>query len=387
MHKYINSLFVLLLLACQSLVQPVMAQEEKTLKESWGDLKKSFHPDKAFTLPFNDSTNEDLKAFLFEVQQTKGVHTAVLKMDGQKAIITVDAKGSMVSVWNNLPKEIRNRYTVEERTPQGFILSDSYQKSTEASTASNGSAPAAQKQNTTSVYEQAEQDAAKNYKNPDTTKRNKSIWQQQKDYAEQMRQRDHDWATGHQGYTNPANYDDRTSKAKGSDYIEYKINGNPFAMYNNSKTYLTTITSRISDMQEYTMRDIVNNKQFVIKFTNPAMWPEVRKFELGKPGFKTTRVGTYSTEDNRDLYFALSLRMMGTSIGNDYNASGHIGFDNVSGDNIVSGTFEILYFEPGIGGIVEAKFSLVVKGGKSRDGKPQPDLIITDGRLRARMKN
>ncbi|MEO7983730.1 MAG: hypothetical protein ABI688_06590 [Bacteroidota bacterium] len=158
-------------------------------------------------------------------------------------------------------------------------------------------------------------------------------------------------------------------------------------MYNNSKTYLTTITSRISDMQEYIMRDIANNKQFSIKFTNPAMWPDVRKFELGTPGFKTIRVGTYSTEENRDLYFSLNLRMMGSSISSDYMATGYIGPSSNRTVNIVSGTFEILYFEPGIGGIIEARFNLVIKGGNTRDGKPQPDLIITDGRLRARMKS
>ncbi|MGH2566205.1 MAG: hypothetical protein ACRDE5_16925 [Ginsengibacter sp.] len=126
MNKYIG---ILILLCVCILIQPAMAQQEqqKTLKESMADLKKSFHPDKAFVLPFTDSTNEDLQAFLFSVKDTKGVKGAVLTMKDKKAIITVDTKGSMVSIWNNLPKEFRNRYTVADRTPQGFILTDSYQ--------------------------------------------------------------------------------------------------------------------------------------------------------------------------------------------------------------------------------------------------------------------
>ena len=128
--KYINIFFAITVSICIILVQPAMAQgqqNQKSFKESMADLKKSFHPDKAFVLPFSDSTNEDLQAFLFSVKDTKGVKGAVLTMQNKKAVITVDTKGSMVSVWNNLPKEFRNRYTVAERTPQGFILTDSYQ--------------------------------------------------------------------------------------------------------------------------------------------------------------------------------------------------------------------------------------------------------------------
>jgi hypothetical protein len=129
MQKQTAILFVLCLLSCKLMAQPATAQTQKPLKETMADLKKSFHPDKAFILPFTDSANEDLQAFLFSVQETKGVKAAALKMKGQKAVITVDTKSSMVAVWDNLPKEMRNRYAVTERTPDGFILSDSYQRS------------------------------------------------------------------------------------------------------------------------------------------------------------------------------------------------------------------------------------------------------------------
>jgi hypothetical protein len=126
-YKYLSILVSVCI--CSFLVQPARAQQEqqKTLKESMADLKKSFHPNKAFVLPFSDSTNEDLQAFLFSVKDTKGVKGAALTMKDKKAVITVDTKGSMVSVWNNLPKEFHNRYTVTERTTEGFILTDSYQ--------------------------------------------------------------------------------------------------------------------------------------------------------------------------------------------------------------------------------------------------------------------
>lgn len=125
--NYCSALFVFLLIISQFLAQPATAQEEKSLKESWTDLKKSFHPDKAFIMPFSDSTNDDLQAFLFEVKEVKGVTSARLNLKNQKITITLDTKQSMISVWNNLPKEIRTRYTVSERTSNGLVLTDSYQ--------------------------------------------------------------------------------------------------------------------------------------------------------------------------------------------------------------------------------------------------------------------
>ncbi|MEO7983731.1 MAG: hypothetical protein ABI688_06595 [Bacteroidota bacterium] len=218
MHKYINTLFVLFVLASQFLVQQATAQGQKTLKETMADLKKSLHPDKAFILPYRDSTDKDLKAFLFAVQETKGVVATQLKMEAQKAIITVDTKSSMANLWNHLPEEVRDRFRVEERTPTGFILSIDYPTNQKSSVATSDPTQTNQKNS----YTPAEQEAAKEYTNPDTSTKNKSVWQQQKDYAEKMRQRDHDWATGHQGYTNPDNYDDKASKAKAASILNIK---------------------------------------------------------------------------------------------------------------------------------------------------------------------
>ncbi len=111
---------------CQLVAQQVMGQQP-TLKQSMADLKKAFHPDKAFIMPFKDTTNDDLKAFLFSVQGTKGVTGAALSLKGGKAVITVNTKNSLLSVWNNMEAEIHNRYKVTDRTPDGFIIADSYQ--------------------------------------------------------------------------------------------------------------------------------------------------------------------------------------------------------------------------------------------------------------------
>ena len=124
-HKFRLPLIFVLLLIAQSL-----SAQQKTLKESMADLKKALHPDKSFILPFADSTNEDLQAFLFSVNQTKGVKAASLKMKGGKAVITVDASESLTSVWNNMDKEFHNRYKLVDRTTDGFILEDTYQKKT-----------------------------------------------------------------------------------------------------------------------------------------------------------------------------------------------------------------------------------------------------------------
>lgn len=111
---------------CQLATQQVMSQQP-TLKQSVADLKKAFHPDKAFIMPFKDTTNDDLKAFLFSVQSTKGVTGATLALKDGKAVITVNTKNSLLNIWNNMEAEIHNRYTITDRTADGFIIADSYQ--------------------------------------------------------------------------------------------------------------------------------------------------------------------------------------------------------------------------------------------------------------------
>lgn len=111
---------------CQFTAYTALAQQSN-LKQSMADLKKAFHPDKAFIMPFKDTTNDDLKAFLFSVQGTKGVTGATLSLKNGKAVITVITKNSLLNVWNNMEAEIHNRYKVTDRTPDGFIIADSYQ--------------------------------------------------------------------------------------------------------------------------------------------------------------------------------------------------------------------------------------------------------------------
>ena len=72
MQKYTSVLFLSAMLLCLLTSERTTAQNDKSLNESWKDLKKSFHPDKNFIMPFSDSTNEDLQAFLFAVKEQKG---------------------------------------------------------------------------------------------------------------------------------------------------------------------------------------------------------------------------------------------------------------------------------------------------------------------------
>jgi|SRR5690348_5803533 hypothetical protein len=111
---------------CQFTAYTALAQQP-SLKQSLADLKKAFHPDKAFIMPFKDTTNDDLKAFLFSVQGTKGVTGTTLSLKNGKAVITVITKNSLLNVWNNMEAEIHNRYKVTDHTPDGFIIADSYQ--------------------------------------------------------------------------------------------------------------------------------------------------------------------------------------------------------------------------------------------------------------------
>ena len=186
-------------------------------------------------------------------------------------------------------------------------------------------------------------------------------------------------------YTNPANYD-TAATTKGIEYLECKINGTPFGIYSYSNAPLPVKTSPTTEAQSYIMKDVAQKKEVYITFTNPALWPDIRNFEFGKPTFKTTKAERYCTQENTDLYFAFGLVMQEPALGMPCRAATHIGRE-VGGDNITAGSFEILYFEPVKGGLVEAKFTLTLKSEQTRDGKPQPDVVISNGRMRFRMRN
>ncbi|MEP7372391.1 MAG: hypothetical protein ABI675_03310 [Chitinophagaceae bacterium] len=398
MSKYTTSLFVLFLFACQLMAHLSMAQtEKKSLKESFADLKKSFHPDKSFILPVADSSNEDLQAFVFAVKETKGVTGAHLKMADQKAIVTVNTKESMVTVWKNLPKEIRTRYTVSERTPDGFILTDSYQTGDQtppatAASAKNASAKSEQKQNTKSVYQQAEEDAAKDYKNPDTAK-TKSIWDQQKDYAEKMRQRDKDMANEVYGknynlpYSNPEGYSTTPPAEKGEWYIEYTVNGKKVTMYGGTEKLINRSARR--SQNQITFRILVPKpyNEIDMTFTDPANFPDIRKFEFGKaPTFSKrvkSRLTDPSVSENAEVDFHLSFAISGPDMAT-YRLSGTTGTKR-DYDNIESGYFEVLYFDSRGNGILEANFALTVKGVKQSFGNKTNNLVITNGKMRLRL--
>ena len=398
-----STLFVLLLFACQAITHRVIAQtEEKTFKEQMADLKKSFHPDKAFILPFNDSANEDLQAFLFEVKGTKGVNGAQLSMKNQKAIITVNTKQSMVSVWNNLPKEMRTRYTVSERTSNGFTLTDSYQNTAETSPAINTSTKSDQKQNTTTVYEQAEKDAAKDYQSPDTTKAHKSILQQQQDYAEQMRQKNKDIENevlsknNNLFYKNPDKYDTAAPKEKGKWYVEYTFNGKKVTMYLADTKVLSHSAGKNVGEIHCSFLTPKPFKSFDLSFTNPALYPDIRKFEFCKPDvyskwFKAFYITpNVPTSEHALVKFYFSLNFSEGNPGYDtYHIYTSTGQNEKKGrnNNVESGYFEVLYFESRENGILEARFAFTAKDVPCGWGGKKKDIVVTDGKLRIRVDN
>ena len=408
MQKCLPVLFTLQLLLCLCLVKQATAQTEKTFKESFADLKKSFHPDKCFIMPFADSTNEDLQAFLFAVKETKGVKNAWIKMDNQKVVVVVEAKGSMVSVWDNLDKEMRNRYTVTERTPQGFILADKFQTNSIPNTSADqiaGTNTAATKKTTgtPSVYKQAEQDAEQNYNTRDTGK-HKSILDKQKDYAEQMRQKNKDMENeiysknNNLFYNNPKDYVTEAPKEKGEWYVEYKLNGKKVTMYLSDEKLLAHSAGK--NVREIHCHFLTPKpfKQFDLSITDPAYYPDVKKFEFGKPAvyskmFKAMYVTPNVPTDEHALvkfYFGLTFSE-GNQDMDTYHVYTFTGEEEKTGkklsNNIQSGYFEILYFESRENGILEAKFAFTAKGVSYGWGGKKKDIVVTDGRLRIRLDN
>lgn len=401
MQKHKLFLIIFCCLGGQLLPGMATAQTQKSLKETFGNLKKSFHPDKAFILPFSDSANEDLQMFLYSVQQTKGVNSAVLKIEGGKAVITVDTKNSMVTIWNNLEKEFRNRYTVTERTPNGFILADSYQTGAEITPAANAStknasSKTAQKQNTKGFYEQEEEDAAKEYQNPDTSTSHKSIWDQQKDHAEKMRQRDKDRANEIYGknnnlyYKNPENYVVAAPKEKGEWYVEYTINGKKVTIYRANENLLTLNSGKGVREISCTFRAPKPYKEFSLTFTDPAYYPDIRKFEFGKPtvysksfkaGYVTPEIPT-TDHGPVEFFFSLQITPANTTSVDLYHVSGVTGDNEKKIGNITSGFFEVLYFESRERGILEAKFEFTAKNVFAGYGNKKSDVVVTDGRMR-----
>jgi hypothetical protein len=145
-------------------------------------------------------------------------------------------------------------------------------------------------------------------------------------------------------YANPANYD-TAATAKGYEYLECKINGTLFGIYSYSNDPLPVKTSPTIEAQSYIMKDVAHKKEVYITFTSPALWPDIRNFEFGKPAFKTTKAERYSTQENTDLYFAFGLVMQEPALGKPCRAAANIGRE-VGGDNITAGSFEILYLSP-----------------------------------------
>ncbi len=347
--------------------------QNQDFKKSWADLKKSLKPDRVFIYPISDTSDPDLQAFAFAISGITGVNKVTLIPDGIATLVSIDTKMSMVTLLTKWPKEMENRYELGERTDKGFVLKDRLNPqpiNSQQATSNKGTGNSSPSY----AYKPAEQDVEKR----------KNVRQQQ-DHSEQMRTNNAKLNKGQLAYNNPKNYNEKAATAFGMEYVSYKINGKQFTMYE-SEGVINTIASKRNSEQEYKMMQIATNKQFFIKFTNPAAYPNIRKFEMNKPPLKTTYVNANGNAEERILAFNLELRMPALGAELSYSGIGGTLSQHTNRNNIVSGSFEVLYFVPGERGIIDAKFNLVLKGGADSKGKPQPDLVITDGRFRARMK-
>ena len=296
----------------------------------------------------------------------------------------------MVTIWDNLEKEFRNRYTVTERTPQGFILADSYQTINETS-------PANKEARTKSVYEQAEQDAAKDYKNPDTTKGNKSIWQQQKDYAEQMRQRDRDREIGRSDYANDTIKYKSLKPVLGFHFFEYKINGKVYSINSKSNNPISAYAARSASYNGLllTFSDARSNLYFTVDMSDPAKFTHTRKFLFGSE--KDEDGDSELQMHVPNFVFTLKYPMktvlanaptgFGSPVLFACDRPGATWYDMTP--NVISGYVEIYHYIPGGGGTIEGRFQFKVKDSevvtKGKTAKIPP-FTITEGKFRTQIR-
>jgi hypothetical protein len=126
-----------------------------------------------------------------------------------------------------------------------------------------------------------------------------------------------------------------------------------------------------------------------LNFTDPAYYPDIRKFEFGKPtvyskAFKANYVTPeIATSDHAPVEFFFLLQITpGNSSYDLYRVSGVTGEDEKKIGNIVSGFFEVLYFESRERGILEAKFEFTAKNVFAGFGNEKADVVVTDGKMR-----
>ena len=224
----------------------------------------------------------------------------------------------------------------------------------------------------------------------------KSVWDQMGEHADSIRQRNKERAVQSMNkndnlpYSNPENYNTEAPEGKGEAYVEYTVNGKKISIItgvNIKGTKLTAsrklnnVTASFTRFSPYAL--------VAFDMTDPANFPDIRKFEFGKPVVYAKKVmydpRNPRVSNNHEVDFGLSFDMVGPDGKTRYKLIGTTGSKKASYYNIESGFMEILYFDSRGNGLLEANFGFTVKGAKEPYGKKVEDLKITDGTIRIRL--
>ncbi|MFT3948416.1 MAG: hypothetical protein QM763_15710 [Agriterribacter sp.] len=227
------------------------------------------------------------------------------------------------------------------------------------------------------------------------TKR-KSVWEQMGDHADSVRQRNKDIAVQSMNkndnlpYSNPENYNTEAPEGKGEAYVEYTVNGKKISLITGVNIKGTKVTAgRLLNNVSASFTRFSPYALIQFNMTDPANFPDIRKFEFGKPVVYAKKVmydpRNPRVSNNHEVDFRLSFDIVGPDGKTAYKLTGTTGSEKASYHNIESGFMEILYFDSRGNGLLEANFNFIVKGAKEPYGKKVEDLKITDGKIRIRL--
>lgn len=99
----------------------IYAQQEKSIKESWNDLKKSFKSNKLLLYPAADTNKPDFVAFRDLLHQHKKVNGSALSIQVNGILMNVLTNQDLSLLWISMPREIRNRYRLGKRDENDII--------------------------------------------------------------------------------------------------------------------------------------------------------------------------------------------------------------------------------------------------------------------------
>jgi hypothetical protein len=383
-----QKLFSKLLFAAVLMLANITAfsqEKPKSLEETLGALKKSFKPDKAFIFPAVDSNNTIIRTFAEKVAAVEGVKKVSFQMKDNSTYILLDTKNSMISVWNKLPADFRTGYRITERLPEGFKMANT---NTQSVTTNPGAETSGE-----SAYDKAVRETNETYK--PSKGDGKSVWQQQQDHAEELRQRNKNWSMNITEYDNDTVVYKTFPKPPSGKFLEYTVNGKKFSFQDNAKSMDNTATFHAYQgiplsknglkiqIQPSTVTTLMTFDIFY-----PLQYPKSRGFHFGADSTKNENVPTEKVTPHIQMeLFAELVKLSDWGIQRSpkerieiYNRKKENGMDDT---NIESGYMQILFFETGAYGTVEVVFKFKTKPYTNKDGK-QIKAATVEGRFRAK---